>query len=112
MAIDWNSFTPWSGLAGGFLIGLAAALFVLLNGRIAGISGILGGLLRPVRRDVGWRLAFVAGMLLAPAVYALFAVLRRLSWPPREGLRSMTPVRRLEVIADAETAETKAALSA
>jgi uncharacterized membrane protein YedE/YeeE len=73
--IAWTSFTPWSALAGGLLIGLAAALFVLLNGRIAGISGILGGLLRPVRRDVAWRLTFVAGMLLAPAVYALFAAL-------------------------------------
>jgi len=43
--IDWNNFTPWASLAGGALIGLSAALFVLFNGRIAGISGILGGLL-------------------------------------------------------------------
>ena len=59
MTIEWNQFTPWSALAGGALIGLAAAMFVLLNGRIAGISGILGGLLNPVRGDVGWRVAFV-----------------------------------------------------
>lgn len=69
MAIDWNAFTPWSALAGGLLIGLAAALLVLLNGRIAGISGIVGGLLRPQAGDLAWRAAFVLGMLLAPAVY-------------------------------------------
>ena len=45
MQIDWNNFTPWASLAGGMLIGLSAAVFVLFNGRIAGISGILGGLL-------------------------------------------------------------------
>ena len=49
MNLDWQAFTPWSALAGGLLIGLAATLFVLLNGRIAGISSIVGGLLRPVR---------------------------------------------------------------
>ena len=63
MSMDWNAFTPWPALAGGVLIGVAAGMFVLLNGRIAGISGILGGLLRPVRGDVGWRLAFLAGAL-------------------------------------------------
>jgi len=71
MNIAWQAFTPWAALAGGLLIGLAAALFVLLNGRIAGISGILGGLLQPVRGDVGWRLAFVGGLLVAPWLYAL-----------------------------------------
>jgi len=70
--IDWDAFTPLASLAGGALIGLAAALFVLLNGRIAGISGVLGGLLRPAGGDVGWRVAFLAGLLGAPAVYALF----------------------------------------
>jgi len=69
--IDWTHFTPWTSLAGGVLIGAAAALFLLLNGRIAGISGILGGLMRPVRGDVAWRAAFLAGLLLAPALYAL-----------------------------------------
>lgn len=77
MQIDWQHFTPWAALAGGLLIGLAAAMFVLLNGRIAGISGILGGLLRPARGDVGWRLAFVLGIVAAPAVYLLFAALPR-----------------------------------
>ncbi|MDB5940080.1 MAG: YeeE/YedE, partial [Polaromonas sp.] len=49
MTIDWTHFTPWTALAGGALIGLAAALFLLLNGRIAGISGVLGGMFRPAR---------------------------------------------------------------
>ncbi len=69
--IDWAHFTPWSSLAGGIIIGAAAAIFVLLNGRIAGISGILGGLLRPAGGGIGWRLAFIAGLLVAPAAYAL-----------------------------------------
>jgi uncharacterized membrane protein YedE/YeeE len=75
MTINWNAFTPWSALLGGMLIGLAAALFALLNGRIAGISGVLGGLLKPVRGDVGWRAAFVLGLVVAPLVYALFKAL-------------------------------------
>ena len=75
MAIDWMHFTPWPALAGGVLIGLAAAAFVLLNGRIAGISGILGGLLRPARGDVAWRVAFLAGLVGAPLAYGLFAAL-------------------------------------
>jgi uncharacterized membrane protein YedE/YeeE len=75
MHIDWTAFTPWSALAGGVLIGIAAALLVFINGRIAGVSGIVGGLLRPVRGDVGWRVAFAAGMLLAPLVFAAFAPL-------------------------------------
>lgn len=75
--IDWPHFTPWTALAGGLLIGLAASLFVLLAGRIAGISGILGGLLRPVRGDTGWRVAFLLGMVAAPALYLLFAALPR-----------------------------------
>jgi uncharacterized membrane protein YedE/YeeE len=71
MTLDWNSFTPWTSLGGGLLIGLAASLFVLLNGRIAGISGVVGGLLRPRAGDTAWRVAFVVGMLLAPSLYAL-----------------------------------------
>lgn len=75
MAIDWGSFTPWHSLAGGLLIGLAAVAFILLNGRIAGISGILGGLLRPARGDIAWRVAFLAGLVAAPLAYALLAPL-------------------------------------
>jgi uncharacterized membrane protein YedE/YeeE len=75
MTIDWTVFTPWHAAAGGVLIGLAAAIFLLFNGRIAGISGILGGLLRPERGDIGWRVAFMAGLAGAPLVYGLFAAL-------------------------------------
>ena len=75
MSVAWNEFTPWSALAGGALIGLAAAMFMLLNGRIAGISGVIGGLLAPVRGDVAWRALFVLGLVGAPGAYALFAVL-------------------------------------
>jgi len=75
MTIDLQAFTPGAALAGGALIGLAAAMFVLLNGRIAGISGILGGLLRPKAGDVDWRLAFVLGLIAAPSAYALFGAL-------------------------------------
>lgn len=73
--IDWAHFTPWASLAGGVLIGVATAMFLLFNGRIAGISGILGGLLRPVAGDIGWRMAFVWGLLVAPLVYGLAAPL-------------------------------------
>lgn len=72
ITIDWNNFTPWSSLAGGVLIGTASALFILFSGRLLGISGILGGLLAPRRGDAGWRLALLAGLLVAPAVWALF----------------------------------------
>jgi uncharacterized protein len=73
MNLDWNAFTPGPALAGGLLIGLAAAVLLLWAGRIAGISGIVGGLLRPVAGDRAWRLAFVAGLLAAPWVFAWFA---------------------------------------
>ena len=75
MSVAWNEFTPGSALAGGALIGLAAAMFVLLNGRVAGISGVIGGLLMPVKGDVAWRAVFVLGLVGAPWVYALFAAL-------------------------------------
>ena len=71
MNIDWEHFTPWASASGGVLIGLAAAMLVLLNGRIAGISGIVGGLLAPRRSEIGWRLAFIAGLLVAPAAWML-----------------------------------------
>ncbi len=73
MTIDWNHFTPWASLAGGVLIGIAAAMLVLLNGRIAGISGIVGGLLTPRSADIAWRVAFVAGLIAAPLLTALLA---------------------------------------
>ena len=70
MLIDWNHFTPWASLGGGILLGLASAAFILVNGRILGISGIVGGLFRPTSGDVSWRLSFVLGMLVAPLLYA------------------------------------------
>jgi len=73
MSLDWNAFTPTAALAGGALIGVAAAVFVLFNGRIAGVSGVLGGLLKPVKGDLGWRIAFILGLVAAPLAYALFA---------------------------------------
>ena len=73
ITIDWAAFTPWSALAGGAVIGLAAASFVLLNGRIAGISGILGGLLRPIGGDIAWRLAFLVGIIITPLLWLAFS---------------------------------------
>ena len=73
MTLDWTHFTPWLSLAGGIVLGLASALFILFNGRILGISGILGGLLVPQRGDAGWRIAFLLGMALAPVTLALIA---------------------------------------
>lgn len=73
--IDWAHFTPWTSLAGGVLIGTAATIFLLFNGRIAGISGVLGGLLRPRAGDTGWRIAFTLGLVAAPLLYQLVAPL-------------------------------------
>lgn len=76
MTIDWTHFTPLTALGGGLLIGLAAAVLLLFNGRIAGISGIVGGLLQRYRAgDFAWRVAFVLGLLLAPAFYRVFGEL-------------------------------------
>lgn len=69
MTIDWIHFTPWASLAGGILLGLASAIFILLNGRVLGISGILGGLLMPLKGDIGWRLAFLFGLASAPLLF-------------------------------------------
>ena len=75
MSIAWNAFTPASAVLGGAIIGVAVALFVTLNGRIAGVSGILGGLARPQARDVSWRVAFVAALIAAPLAWGLVAAL-------------------------------------
>lgn len=75
MNIAWDAFTPWSSLAGGVLIGLSAALLILGSGRVAGISGIVGGLLKPGGPDTTWRLAFLGGLLAAPLLWRLFAEL-------------------------------------
>lgn len=75
MSIDWAHFTPWASLAGGLILGLASGAFILLNGRILGISGIVGGLLRPRRLEIGWRIAFLLGLVAAPAAWQLVAAL-------------------------------------
>jgi len=63
----------WNALAGGALIGLAASLLLWLNGRVVGVSGMLGGVLRPVRGDVLWRVLALAGLVLAGAATMLIA---------------------------------------
>jgi uncharacterized membrane protein YedE/YeeE len=75
MGIDWAAFSPWPALAGGALIGLAATLLALANGRIAGVSGILGGLLGRWPPDAAWRVAFLTGLVAAPLVYTAYAAL-------------------------------------
>jgi hypothetical protein len=69
MNLDWAHFTPWASLAGGIILGLASAIFILVNGRILGISGILGGLMPPKGGDTFWRVAFILGLLTAPTVF-------------------------------------------
>ena len=69
MTIDWMHFTPWASLTGGLILGVASAMFILLNGRILGISGILGGLMPPKAGDNWWRVAFLLGMFAAPTVF-------------------------------------------
>ncbi|MFK8329876.1 YeeE/YedE family protein [Pseudomonas sp. BJa5] len=73
MTIDWPSFTPWSALFGGVLIGLAASLFALMNGRIAGISGLLGSVLQKAGEGRGEKGLFLLGVLVAPLLWWLFA---------------------------------------
>ena len=63
------NFTPVSALAGGVLIGLAAAMLLLLSGRLAGISGIVAGLLPPAEGDAVWRLWFLAGLIAGSVLY-------------------------------------------
>lgn len=75
MTIDWLNFTPWSSLAGGVLIGLAASILVVANGRIAGISGLLGSVLQAGGDGRGEKALFLLGLLLAPLLWGLFAAL-------------------------------------
>jgi uncharacterized membrane protein YedE/YeeE len=69
MNLDWAHFTPWASLTGGVILGIASAIFILVNGRILGISGILGGLLPPKVGDTTWRIAFLLGFAAAPTVF-------------------------------------------
>lgn len=85
MNIDWAHFAPIPALIGGVLIGVAAAILVLGNGRITGISGILSGVWLAPKTDRAWRVAFLLGMFAAPWVYGLFASMPEItidtSWP-------------------------------
>ena len=69
MNIDWAHFTPFASLTGGIILGIASAIFILVNGRILGISGILGGLMPPKLGDTFWRISFLLGLLVAPTVF-------------------------------------------
>lgn len=80
MNIDWLNFTPWSALAGGALIGLAASLFVVANGRIAGISGLLGSLLQRGSEGVSEKALFLLGLLVAPLLWGLFTALSQIEF--------------------------------
>lgn len=66
---------PWHAVAGGLMIGIAVTLLLLFNGRIAGISGIVGGLYRMQRGDISWRMAFILGLVLSAAVWQFFFAL-------------------------------------
>lgn len=81
-----QNFTPISGLIGGLLIGLASALLLLFNGRIAGISGIVGGVLQAPNRGTWWRLAFAAGLVVGPLIVFAWRgeaepIALQVSWP-------------------------------
>lgn len=67
-----HNFTPLPALAGGLLIGAAASLMLLLKGRVAGISGIVGGLLQPTHGDSSWRVMFLVGLMSAPILTMLY----------------------------------------
>ncbi|VVP11554.1 hypothetical protein PS874_05516 [Pseudomonas fluorescens] len=80
MNVDWLNFTPWSSLAGGALIGLAASLFVVANGRIAGISGLIGSLLQRRSEGAVEKALFLLGLLIAPLLWGLFATLPQIEF--------------------------------
>lgn len=73
MTIDWLNFTPGSAAIGGIFIGVAAAILLIFNGRIAGISGILGGILKPTKGDTAWKVAFILGIIISPILFAWLA---------------------------------------
>ncbi|MEO8135609.1 MAG: YeeE/YedE family protein [Betaproteobacteria bacterium] len=75
MTIDWLSFTPWSAAVGGAILGLGTAILLLVNGRTAGVSAIIGGVLRPNLAELPWRAAFLLGLVIAPSLYGAFQYL-------------------------------------
>ncbi|UBX49408.1 YeeE/YedE family protein [Providencia alcalifaciens] len=86
MTIDWANFTPGSAAIGGVLIGLAVAILLIFNGRIAGISGILAGVLKPTKGDTAWKLAFIVGILVAPLLFVTFV------YTPEVTIATSTPL--------------------
>ncbi|EKT65141.1 YeeE/YedE family protein [Providencia burhodogranariea] len=86
MSIDWVNFTPWSAAAGGLLIGLAVVVLLIFNGRIAGISGILGGILKPTAGDTAWKVAFILGIMIAPVLFTFFI------YAPEVTMTANTPI--------------------
>lgn len=80
MNVDWSGFTPWSSLAGGALIGLAASLFAVANGRIAGISGLIGSLLQRGSEGADEKVLFLLGLLVAPLLWGSFATLPQIEF--------------------------------
>lgn len=86
MTIDWAHFTPGSAAIGGVLIGLAVAILLIFNGRIAGISGILAGVLKPIKGDTAWKLAFIVGILVAPLLFITFV------YTPEVTIATSTPL--------------------
>ena len=80
MNVDWLNFTPWSSLAGGALIGLAASLFVVANGRIAGISGLIGSLLQRGSEGGSEKALFLLGLLISPLLWGSFSSLPKIDF--------------------------------
>jgi uncharacterized membrane protein YedE/YeeE len=97
MNIDWTHFTPWASFSGGVLLGLASALFILLNGRILGISGILGGLLPAKMGDAAWRITFLLGLFVSPLVMKTLAPVEFLHAPRIDANMTMVVVAGLMV---------------
>ncbi|MCJ7958936.1 YeeE/YedE family protein [Pseudomonas sp. 14P_5.3_Bac1] len=85
MSIDWINFTPWTSLGAGALIGLSVSVFVLANGRVAGISGLLGSVMRFGSEGWGEKALFLLGLVIAPLLWGLFSVLPQIEitaqWP-------------------------------
>jgi uncharacterized membrane protein YedE/YeeE len=85
MSIDWINFTPWTSLCGGALIGIAVSLFVLANGRIAGISGLLGGAMQLANEGWSEKALFLLGLVISPLLWGAFTVLPTIEinaeWP-------------------------------
>lgn len=75
VSINWVAFTPWTALIGGALIGFSAVLFILLHGRIMGVSSILSGIVSPLKGDLGWRLTFLSGIIAATLLAKLFGLM-------------------------------------